>query len=320
MSKITFGVCLSDYFDLPEAIQTAQTVEELGFDSLWLTELVYPGIVSLEPLITLGIFAAHTKRVKLGPAVVILPLHNPVRLAHASVTLDRLSGGRFILGVGSGGESPESFDAYGVSVRERGARCDEALEIIKRLWTEPSVSFSGKFWNFTDYRLGARPTHQPHPPIWMAGARAESVLRRTARYGDGFYPSRLTPSELSQMNRRIMKYGEEYGRDMSTFTKSVYLRLYISDSLEEAQKVSHRVIEDRYKVPVKVGEASSGTEDVLLEWSADEPMGPPERCVEVLQEFVAAGVTDIVLDLSCPQDEVLSQLHTFAERVMPHFE
>ena len=101
MSKITFGVCLSDYFDLPEAIQTAQTVEELGFDSLWLTELVYPGIVSLEPLITLGIFAAHTKRVKLGPAVVILPLHNPVRLAHASSHPGQIvwravySGGRF---------------------------------------------------------------------------------------------------------------------------------------------------------------------------------------------------------------------------------
>ena len=337
MSNVTFGVSLSEYFDLNEAIQVAQTVEKLGFDSLWLTELVYPGIVSLEPLITLGIFAAHTKRVKLGPAVVLLPLHNPVRLAHASVTLDRLSGGRFILGVGSGGDSPASrrhpdqrpdrrigFEAYGVSVKERGARCDEALEIIKRLWTEPFVSFSGKFWNFTDYTLGARPTQQPHPPIWMAGARAESVLRRTAHYGDGFYPSRLTPSELSQMNSRIMKYAEEYGRDMSTFTKSVYLRFCLNDSLEEAQRVCHRVMEARYKVPAKLGGTSGESDAALLESFrlayADEPIGPPERCVEILQEYVAAGATDIVLDMSCPADELLSQLHTIAERVMPHFE
>ena len=105
------------------------------------------------------------------------------------------------------------------------------------------------------------------------------MLRRTGRYGDGFYPSRLTPSELSQMYARIRKYGEEAGRDMSSFTNSVYLRLRFNDSLEDAQRVSQQVIEARCKVPVKVGDTSvgSGTEDALLEFPANEPMGPPRK-------------------------------------------
>ena len=124
------------------------------------------------------------------------------------------------------------------------------------------------------------------------------------------------------MYARIKKYGEDAGSDMSSFTNSVYLRLCFNDSLVNAQRVSQLVMKARYKAPIKVGGAAEepDAEDAyLLEFSDYEPMGPPERCIEIFEEYVAAGATHIVLDMSCPPDKVLAQLKTFSQRVMPHF-
>lgn len=307
MASLKFGVSYHEYDDLAGVARYARRVEELGFDSLWITENVHSRVPSLEPLLTLSIFAAHTTRVSLGPAVLLLPLRNPVGLAHAIATLDRLSGGRVILGVGAGGDAPEGYQAYGVPREERGSRSDEALEIMKKLWTEPSVSFSGRFNNFSDYSLGPRPTQKPHPPIWLGGS-APAAVKRAARWGDGFFPARVTPSECSRLYDQVKSYGLENGRDMSGFTNATYLSLCLADSGEEALRISQRVLKERYTYPVT--DLVPG-ENCLL--------GTPEDCIRLIEEYQAAGASHVVLDPSCPPEDILSQLETFCRQVSPHF-
>ena len=133
MTKFTFGMSFHETYQYSRqaVIDYARAIESLGYDTLWITENVHSGADSLEPLLTLSFMAAHTERISFGPSVILLPLRNAVGLAHAVATLDRLSGGRLVLGVGNGGTVPGSFEAYGASIRQRGRYCDEALEVMK---------------------------------------------------------------------------------------------------------------------------------------------------------------------------------------------
>ena len=313
MSEVKFGVSVSEYYDLKEAIHTAKGIEELGFDSLWMTENVRSEAASLEPLIALGIIASHTTRIAFGPAVVLLPLRNPVGLAHAAVTLDRLSGGRFLLGIGAGGDAPDGFNAYGVPMSERGRRCDEALEVMKRLWTETTTTFNGKYFSFTDYGLGARPVQKPHPPIWLGGARSEAVLRRVARYADAFYPTRLTPPELARQYNRIEGYAREYGRDMTSFVKSVYLRFSVGSTVEEARERACRALMQRYRIQ------ADHPLITVLKPRENCIVGTSKDCIETLEKYIEVGATHIVLDPACAGEEILPQFETFAREIMPRF-
>ena len=189
-----FGICFAQYQDGVQVRESARLVESVGYDSLWVTENVHSGPEALEPMVVLSQFAAYTERITIGPAVVLLPLRNPVGFAHAVATVDHLSEGRFILGVGSGGNATEGYKAYSVPLSERGKRCDETLEIMTKLWTGEPVTFEGKFSKFSDYALGARPYQRPHPPIWVGGD-APPVLRRAGRWGDGFIPAHTPPAE-----------------------------------------------------------------------------------------------------------------------------
>ncbi len=166
MNKLTFGMSFHETYrySRQEVIDYARTIESLGFDTLWITENVHSGADALEPLATLSFMAAHTERINFGPSVILLPLRNAVGLAHALASLDRLSGGRLIFGVGAGGNVPGSFEAYGASPRQRGRYCDEALEVIKSLWTGEPTTFSGKLLDLDcTFSADARPPPPTHP-------------------------------------------------------------------------------------------------------------------------------------------------------------
>ncbi len=322
MPKLDFGVCVGENFSMAEGLETAAAVEEMGFDSLWLVESVGSGTTLLEPLVTLAVFATRTRKVSLGPAVVILPLRNPVGLAHAGATLDMLSNGRFALGIGVGERSPQPFEAYGVPVKERGSRCEEALEIIKRLWTEETVSYEGRYWSLDDYGLGLKPVQKPHPPIWFAGARAESVVKRAARLGDAIYPTRTTPSELAGIFQRLDGYRLEYGRSGDPFVKAVYLRLCISDTVQRGRALFVNTLESRYRIRIAIEDdptAPPGGDGAALTFGKHELIGDPDYISENIREYAEAGVTHVVLDMSCPREQIIPQLKLFTERVMPKF-
>ena len=159
--------------------------EENGFDDIWLSEhhFIEDGYSpSLLPIA--GAIASRTKNIHIGTSVMLLPFHNPVRLAEDAATVDVISGGRFELGVGVG-YKVEEFESFAVSSKERGARTNEGLEIIRRLWEGETLTFEGKYYTVTKAKLTPEPIQQPRPPIWVGGFTSPA-LRRAAKYGDGY--------------------------------------------------------------------------------------------------------------------------------------
>ncbi len=159
--------------------------EENGFDDIWLSEHHFiedgysPALMPIAAAI-----ASRTKKIHIGTSVVLLPFHNPVRLAEDAATVDVISGGRFELGVGVG-YKVEEFESFAVSSKERGARTNEGLEIIRRLWEGETLTFEGRYYTVTKAKLTPEPIQQPRPPIWVGGF-TPPALRRAAKYGDGY--------------------------------------------------------------------------------------------------------------------------------------
>jgi probable F420-dependent oxidoreductase len=228
VSLPTVGLDHDREFLLP----VAREADRLGFDSVWAadhvvlsherrseypygrskTELAMePGIQWLDPLGVLSLAASVTERVKLGTSVLVLPYRNPVLLAHQTASLDVLSGGRLILGVGTGWMR-EEFDALGVPPEERGARTDEGIEVMRTLWRDDPASFSGRFSSFENVVLAITPRSEGGPPVWIGGD-TDPALRRTLRHGDGWHGFEIFPEDMPDIRARLERLGEEVGRD-----------------------------------------------------------------------------------------------------------
>ncbi|HET7341543.1 MAG TPA: LLM class flavin-dependent oxidoreductase [Methylomirabilota bacterium] len=158
--------------------------ETLGFDSAWVVEQVLGSASSLEPVELLAYAAAITDRLRLGAAVLLTALRDPVHVAKSVATLDQLSHGRLVVGVGLGG-NPRIYPAYGLRADRRAARFAEGLRVMKRLWTEPRVTMAGEFFRLENASMEPKPVQQPHPPLWFGG-HDPRALRRAVELGDGF--------------------------------------------------------------------------------------------------------------------------------------
>jgi probable F420-dependent oxidoreductase len=167
-----------------ETFDLAVIAEECGFDTVTIGHHHFmPGNMS-DPLTFLAAVAARTYTVRIGTGIFQLPIHNPVRVAEQVATIDQLSGGRVTLGVGMGWW-PLEYDVHGSNFRERGARMEEALTILKLVWTEENTSFDGRFTSFPELTVQPRPLQQPNPPLWVAGV-APAAVDRAARLGDAW--------------------------------------------------------------------------------------------------------------------------------------
>ncbi|MDH4144805.1 MAG: LLM class F420-dependent oxidoreductase [Acidimicrobiia bacterium] len=215
----------------PEFLSRLGTAcDERGIHSLWMGEHVvmfpeyessYPGSKDgvfrfpdqsglLDMVSGLSFLAACTTDVRLGTGICILPQNNPVYVAKEYATVDFLSSGRLEFGVGVGW-SWEEFEACGVPFEHRGARCDEYLEIITKLWTEPVSSYEGRFYNLRDCIMYPKPVQQPMAPITIGG-HSKAALKRTARYGQGWYGINIGPDETAEVIAEIDRYLEAEGR------------------------------------------------------------------------------------------------------------
>ncbi len=310
MTSLTFGMSFHETYQYSRqgVIDYARAIESLGFDTLWITEDVHSGADALEPLTTLSFMAAHTERVTLGPSVIILPLRNAVGIAHALATLDRLSGGRLIFGVGTGGTVPGSFEAYGASARTRGRYCNEALEAIKSLWTGEPVSFSGKLLELDEYVLEGRPIQKPHPPIWIGGT-AEGVLKRVARFADGYIPHSISPEMYQQLWARIEKYCEAEGRDPTTITKAIQFYFCIADTRAEAQRIAEKALEHRYQRKMSL----VPTPDTHY------AIGTPDDIARTIHTFADMGGTHFAFSNARSPHQVMPQIETLATHIIPRF-
>jgi probable F420-dependent oxidoreductase len=218
---------------------TAQTAEALGFDSVWVGDHIvtplhitskYPYSPSgsfplnpqeplLEPLSVLSFVAACTNKVRLGTAVLVLPHRNAVVTAKTIATIDVLSAGRMIVGVGVGWME-EEFQVLNAPFSERGPLSDETVAVMKELWTSDNPSFNGRFHKFSDLRCEPRPVQKPHPPIWLGG-HTGPALRRIVEYGDGWAAVVFSPQEFAERLEKLKDRAVRAGRDLSTITLCV---------------------------------------------------------------------------------------------------
>ena len=175
---------LSSPDPLRETYDLAVLAEEHGFDTVTIGHHHFMPGNAADPLTFLATVAARTSTVRVGTGIFQLPIHNPVRVAEQVATIDQLSGGRVTLGVGMGWW-PLEYQVMGSNFRERGARMEEALEILRLVWTQESTSYDGRFWSFPELTVHPRPIQQPSPPLWVAGV-ADAAVDRAARLGDAW--------------------------------------------------------------------------------------------------------------------------------------
>jgi probable F420-dependent oxidoreductase len=206
--------------DAQALVSLATRAEELGFDSVWVHDHVFNvghvfdrigGKPYYEPLTLLSYVAARTTRVRLGTSVLVLPYHNPIRLAKTAATLDVLSGGRLILGVGVGSIERETH-AMGSPFAERGAVSDEAIAVMRTLWRDEDPSFDGKYSRFAGMKFSPKPVQKPSIPLVIGGV-SRAAIRRAARLGDGWQPLGLPPEALGQGIAELREQALASGRD-----------------------------------------------------------------------------------------------------------
>ncbi len=303
-TRVTLGVAipqtvLQGGFDLGCVRAYLARAEALGFDSVWVVEQILGGIRSLEPVALLTYAAACTERLRLGSAVLLTALRNPVQLAKELATLDHLSGGRLTVGVGLGG-NPRVYPAFGLSAERRAARFAEGLRLMKRLWTEERVTFDGEFYKLQNASMQPKPLQRPHPPLWFGGHHP-NALRRAVELGDGFIGAGSIPTaaflEEVGLLRRLLK---DAGHDPATFPLGK--RVYIA------------VDRDRARAGRRLAEwfgAFYGKPELAAEVSV---WGDPQECTDRLAEIVCGGVGFLMLN---PVFDELEQLDVFASAIAP---
>ena len=279
------------------------TLERSEVDSIWLSDRLSSPAPVPEVMTTLAAIAARTARLKFGPSVVVLPYRTPVVAAKEMATVDWLSQGRLFPAVGVGVELPREFDASGVPFAERGRRTDEAIRVMRLLWTQNEVSFQGEFYKLDRVSIFPKPWQTP-PPIWIGG-KSEAAMRRTARLGDGWIPSLITPDELRAGVQKVQELAAAAGRQVPEDHFGTLISYAIADTDEAALALARPYIQR--------GRVDDAT---MRQCTAFGSVG---RLLEKVEEYVKGGASKFILRPLCPPDRMLEQLAAVAEHVCPEY-
>ncbi|HLW48311.1 MAG TPA: LLM class flavin-dependent oxidoreductase [bacterium] len=271
--------------------------ETLGFDSAWTQEHVLGSMPVLSPIETMTYAAACTERLRLGCAVFVSTLHSSVHLAKSLSTLDQLCRGRLDVGFGTGGGG-RMFAAFGVDPDTFVARFVEGVRLMKALWTEPRVTFKGRFWQLEGAMMEPKPFQKPHPPVWI-GANHPAAVRRAVRLGGGFFGAGSQTTERFAEQVRVLRAAlAESGRPPAAFP--IAKRVYIA------------VDDDTARARRRIAAALTALYGRNLE--AVAVFGPPDACVKGLREVGDAGTATILLN---PMFDEAQQMERLAAEVIP---
>ena len=274
-------------------------VEELGlFDSAWTQEQVIGAAGVIAPLQTLTYAAAFTEQLRLGCAVFVLPLHNPLHLAKAISSLDCLSHGRVEVGVATGGRQ-RPFAAFGVDPDRPVARFNEALALMKVCWTEREINFDGELWKLQDASMEPKPVQKPYPPVWFGGS-APAGMRRAVRHGDGFMGAgSQTPAQFAEQVKVVREELSAQGREPDTFRIGKRIYIHVDDDAARGRQRLEDALTRHY--------GRGG-------WSEHIFAGPAEDCVAGIRAVADAGAELILLN---PMVDDAQQLERLATDVIP---
>jgi alkanesulfonate monooxygenase SsuD/methylene tetrahydromethanopterin reductase-like flavin-dependent oxidoreductase (luciferase family) len=338
VSTVSFGVAvnnraavvLGERYSLGDLLDLAVLAEELGFDYVTVADSILAKPRHM-PLPVLAGIAVRTRRIELMSFILQPHLRNPVLLAKDWTTLDVLAGGRTALGVGLGTGAPadvaREYELVGIPKARRGKAFEDAIEIIKRLWTEERVTYEGPVYSLKDVSVGYRPVREPHPPILIAAggyipkqagfgpndfyseARAGTFWGpwdRVARLGDGWITGIITPGEYADALRAIKSIARErYGRVLGDdFRTIVNVWLTIGDSEAEARERGIRMLERYHGRPFDP--------ETVDRWLI---AGTPERCAERIVEFLEAGANSLKFTMA--DEDQIGQMRRLAEEVRP---
>lgn len=309
-----------------ELVEQVELAAAVGFSSVWVSQhyLATPyQAVQTWPM--LGLVAAHSGDMQVGSSIFLLPLHNPVYAVEQATTLDVITGGRFVFGIGLG-YRPEEFEAFGVELSTRADRFTESLEVARRLWTEAEVTHHGRFFDLTAARLTLRPVQQPHPPIWVA-ASGDRAVRRAGRLG---LPWLVNPhASLTGIERQMGLYLDELadaGHQMPA-DRPVFKEFAIAETHRDAVRRARPHLEGKYASYAKWGLDKPMPEEERLDQEFDELarerfiIGTPEECVVDLREHEArVHANHFLLRMQwpgMPHEEVLSSIEMVGREVIP---
>lgn len=303
------GVSLSAAFhqgelDVRAMKHNARQVEWLGFDAVWSGDHIIMHNPMLDVMTVLATYAAVTDRVKIGTSVYLMPLRHPIVTAKQVTSLDLLSEGRFVFGVGVGGEIVREFDAVGVPVRERGRRTDEGLEILTRVLSQENVTYMGKHYQIHAVTLVPRPKQQPYPPIWVGG-RSEAAVRRAARFGNGWLGYLNSSKRLQEAMQQMQDLAQTFGRNAAEIQGGMLLFTAIAKDYETARQMAIDNLSRRYNQPF----------DNLVDRYCI--LGTPDQCLEKLQTYIDAGMSNVVFGFTCPSEQMPEQIEQCAKEVLP---
>jgi len=322
------GLILPAPFATPkQLVDLVKKAEDLGYDSVFPNDhftiqkyvaekgKVIPNYY--EPLITLAAAASITKRIELLTGVVVLPYRDPVLLAKQVSTLDQISGGRFILGVGIGAYREEFAGVHPRWKDKSRARImDESLQCLRKLFTDDNVSFSGEFFQFENLRVYPKPIQKPFP-IYIGG-NSEKGMERAAKYGTGWIPACLSPQAIKDRLTRMVSYLEKEGRSLSEIEVAPQIFGRLGRNKEEATRDLQNSELHKHLVSLKASTLKDDSIETLDDFNL---IGTPDDVVEKVKSYEEAGVTHItgICFAVKTVEEFEEQMKLFAENVIPAF-
>lgn len=285
-------------------VHDARQAEALGFDYLGCGEHLFFHGPTPNGFVLLAAAAGATERIRLVTAITLLPLYPAPLVAKLAASLDQVSGGRFELGVGAGGEYPREFEAVGVDVDTRFRRLDEGLRVVRQLFSGRRVSFAGEFTTLTDVRLDPPPARPDGIPIWLGG-RKRGATQRAGRLADVWMPYMVDPASLRSTLGEVRDVATGVGRDPAAVSGAVLAWCCVDDDADRARSVGIRTVSKTY-----AQDFSELADRYLV-------LGSPEQVVARLLEFADAGADRVLLQLACPDDARPQVLATLADAVLP---
>jgi probable F420-dependent oxidoreductase len=258
-----------------------ETLEDLPIDSLWVGGHVASTNPSPEAMVQLARLAALTSRVRVGTSILLLPLYPPAIVAKQVADLDRATGGRVTLGVGVGGEYPQEFRACQIPLAERGARTDEAIPLLRRLWSGEEQSHAGRYYSMEAVRIHPAPLQPEGPPIIVAGRR-ERAMQRAVALGDGWMPYLYSARRYADSVETIQRLADGAGRDLANFEWLSFVFVNVHDDGEKAKEEASAFLGGTYQ------------QDFRSMLPHIAVAGSPDDVVSGLAEFARAGATHLV--------------------------
>ena len=334
MGKMQFGYMMRGQFAqgddmsvrVQELCEQARLLEKLGYDSLGKgSHYASAPLQDLQQLPLLSRMMAEAPSLRLIAGIILLPLHKPLDLAEQTATIDVMSGGKFVFGVGLGYREVE-FRAFDTTMKARVRRFEENLEAIKRLWTEDSVTMKGSHFELMDASISLRPKQRPWPPIWI-GANADAGVERAARLGDCWYiPAH---NRLDEITRQVEIYKRALDKAGKPMPDELPMRreVFVARTREEALRICRPFLEVKYKVYHQWGQSEAMPEGDGLGLDFDDLLkdrfliGSPDEVAESLLRIAKPpGVNHFIVSLQWPgmsNGIALDAISLFAEEVMP---